>query len=82
MLSVLDGFLIFLSFIIVTVFCMTLKKIYFRLRYRKRAYIFPRISIKGISNIAMVISIAVTILLLLTVLSAGVLGIIFRAYPG
>jgi heme/copper-type cytochrome/quinol oxidase subunit 2 len=61
---------------------LTIKKIYFYVRYRRRYFIFPKINTTGISNTAMVISISVTIILLLTVLSAGAMGIFFRVYPG
>jgi uncharacterized membrane protein YidH (DUF202 family) len=80
--SPLSAFLIFLCFFATVIVALVAKKIYMRLRFKKRYYIFPRTNVKGIANIAMVISIAVATLLLLTVLSAGILGVLFRAYPG
>jgi hypothetical protein len=78
----LSALLVFLGFFATVIVILVLKKIYMRLRFKKRYYIFPRTNVKGIANIAMVISIAVATLLLLTVLSAGILGVLFRAYPG
>jgi hypothetical protein len=73
---------IFFGFIALLILIIVAKKILYRLKYKKRLYIFPRIGTKGIANIAMVISISVVALLLLTVLTAGILGVVFRAYPG
>jgi hypothetical protein len=81
-LDSIDALLIFASFFITVIFVITIKKIYYRFRFNRRVYIFPRINVKGIANIAMVISIAIAILLLLTFISAGLLGVLFRAYPG
>jgi hypothetical protein len=61
---------------------MILIKIFYWVRYRKIYYIFPKIDTRGISNSAMVIAISISIILLLTVLSAGVMGVFFRMYPG
>ena len=70
-LSSIEALLIFLSFFIAIIFAITLKKLYYRFRFNQRVYIFPRINVKGIANIAMVISIAIAILLLLTFISAN-----------
>jgi LytS/YehU family sensor histidine kinase len=69
----------FASFIFLSVI---LKKIYYRLVLKKRYFIFPKMNTKGIANVAMVIAIATAILLLLTIISSGLFGILFRAYPG
>ncbi|MDR2847047.1 MAG: hypothetical protein LBV22_01765 [Mycoplasmataceae bacterium] len=74
--------LIFVAFVGAVLLILIAKKIYYYIRYRRRYYIFPKINTTGISNTAMVISISVTIILLLTVLSAGAMGIFFRVYPG
>jgi hypothetical protein len=81
-LDSLSALLIFASFFIAIILAVTIKKLYYRIRFNRRVYIFPRINVKGIANIAMVISIAIAILLLLTFISAGLLGVLFRAYPG
>jgi LytS/YehU family sensor histidine kinase len=81
-LNSLDAILVFLGFLIAVSAAIVIKKIFYYFRYKQRVYIFPRISVKGIANIAMVISIAIATLLLLTVVSAGLLGVLFRAYPG
>ncbi len=75
-------FLIFLFFLISIILFLILKKIYYRFKLRKRYYIIPRIGVKGITNVAMTIALSVAIILLLTVMTSGILGIVFRAYPG
>lgn len=74
--------IIFGSFVAIIFLSIISKKIYYRLVLKKRLYIFPKINTKGIANIAMTIAIATAILLLLTIISSGLLGILFRAYPG
>lgn len=74
--------LIFLAFVGSVLFVTILKKIYYYFRWHKRYYIVPRVGIKGITNVAMTIALSVAIILLLTVLTSGFLGIVFRAYPG
>lgn len=82
-MSELAQVLIIFGCFVAVVFLLTIcKKIFYRLVLKKRLYIFPRISTKGIANIAMTIAIATAILLLLTIISSGLLGILFRAYPG
>jgi hypothetical protein len=78
----LDILLMFGSFVVAILLVAVAKKIYYRVHLKQRYYMFPRISVKGIANIAMVISIAIVAILLLTLITAGFLGIIFRTYPG
>lgn len=77
-----QSILIFLAFLIVFIIFTVIKKIYYSIRFQKRFYIIPKTSVKGISNIAMVISISVAVIILLTVLSANTASVIFRAWPG
>jgi polyferredoxin len=74
--------LIFLAFILSTIIATIIRKILYRIKYAKRYFIFPKISVKGIANVAMVIAIAIAAILLLTIVTAGFFGVIFRAYPG
>jgi hypothetical protein len=73
---------IFLGIIAFYFFCGAAYKVYQRIKNKRIYYIFPRISTKGISNISLVISISASIILLLTIITAGFMGIMFRAYPG
>lgn len=82
LLSGLDVALIFLAFFLVVFVVILSKKIYFRIRYKKRYFIFPKMGVKGIANVAMVISISIVTILLLTIVTAGIMAVIFRAYPG
>lgn len=74
--------LIFLSFVITFVIFTVIKKIYYSIKFQKRFFVVPKVSVKGISNIAMVIAISVAVIILLTVLSANTASVIFRAWPG
>lgn len=64
------------------VLILFIKKLFFRFVLKKQLYIFRTDSIKSITNIAMIIATAVGILLILSILTSGLLGILFRAYPG
>lgn len=74
--------LLFLAFTASIFIILIIRKIYYHIRWHKRYYIVPRIGIKGITNIAMTISLSIAIILLLTTVTSGLLGIVFRAYPG
>ena len=74
--------LTFVCFVALVFLILLIKKIYYRYRWHRRFYIVPRIRIKGITNVAMTISLSISIILLLTVITSGFLGVIFRAYPG
>lgn len=74
--------LICFAFILTVILAASIKKLFYRWRYKKRYYVFPKLSNKGIAYIAMAISIAVATILLLAFLTAGILAVIFRAYPG
>lgn len=81
-LNVGQAILVFVGFFIALLVAALIKKIYYSIRYKKRFYIIPRVSVKGIANIAMVISISIAIIILLTVISADLLNVVFRAWPG
>ncbi len=81
-LSVGQAILIFIAFFIVLIVVSLIKKLYYWIRYRKRFYIIPRVSVKGISVIAMVISISIVIIMLITIASADLMSVVFRAWPG
>ena len=74
--------LIFVAFFLVVVIVSIIKKLYYRFRWHKRYYIIPRVGIRGITSIAMTIALTVAIILVLAFLTAGLLAILFRAYPG
>ena len=80
--NILKSLLIFLAFIIVLLVTALIRKLYYYFKYKKRFYIIPRVSVKGISIIAMVISISIAIIVLLTFATADVMAIVFRAWPG
>lgn len=71
--------LIFVSIVFVALLA---KKFYYYFYKRKRFFIFPRYDVKGITNVSMVIAIAVAVILLLIFITGGVAGFLFRAYPG
>ncbi len=81
-ISPLQAILVLLAFIIVTSVVAICQKLYYRFARKKRFFIFPHLSIKGITNVAMVIAISVAIIILLTVLTADIMAVVFRAWPG
>lgn len=78
----LDMIYIFVSFLLSIIFVTFIKKIIYRFKHKKRYYIFPKTNIKGIANIAMVISLSVAIIVLLTIITANTAAVLFRAFPG
>ena len=74
--------IIFICFVAFVFLVSLIKKIYYRVRWHRRYYIIPRIRIRGITNVAMIISMSIAIILLLTFISSGLFGIFFRGYPG
>ncbi|GHU49863.1 hypothetical protein FACS189459_2580 [Bacilli bacterium] len=81
LLSTNQIILTFIAFFCVFFFALILKKIYYRFVNKKRYFLFPKLDIKGITSVAMIISITVAVLLLLIGISGGFMGIIFRSYP-
>lgn len=81
-LSAIEAILIFIAFFIVLFATALFKKIWYWFRHKKRFYIIPRVSVKGISIIAMVISISIAIIILLTISTADIMAVVFRAWPG
>ncbi|QZX49039.1 Asp-tRNA(Asn)/Glu-tRNA(Gln) amidotransferase subunit GatC [Mycoplasma sp. E35C] len=64
------------------VFLAMAKKLYYFFVRKKRYYTIPRVSVTGMTNIAMVIAIAVAIILLISAVTGGLASILFRVYPG
>lgn len=75
-------FIVFLAFLCSLIIVALIRKIYYYVKYKKRFYIIPRVSIKGISSIAIVIAISISIIILITIGSADLLNIVFRSWPG
>lgn len=74
--------LVFLAFFITIVFITLLKKIYYFFGKKQRYYIFPKPSVQGIANIAMVVALSVAVLLILTFVTSNAFSVMFRAFPG
>lgn len=81
-ISSTTAFIIFGIMLAILFGMFILKKIYFYFFHKKRYYVIPRISTKGITNIAMVIAIAVSIIILIMAVTGGLASVFFRAYPG
>jgi hypothetical protein len=60
---------------------LVIKKIVLFCKYRLVFYIFPKLTSRNIANIAMVIAISIAVIVLLTVISGGLMGVLFRVYP-
>lgn len=81
-ISVGYAILIFVAFFLTLLFVSIIKKLYYWIKYKKRFYIIPRVSVKGIANIAIVISISIVVIMLITIASADLMAVVFRAWPG
>lgn len=77
-----DAIIIFFAFFIVLLSVAIIKKIFYYFKFKKRYFIFPRPSIQGITNIAMVTALSVAVLLLLTFITSNAFSVMFRAFPG
>ena len=82
LLSAIQVLLIFVAFVATMFIVIFIKKIYYRFHLHKKINIIPQISTKDITNIAMNIAMSIAIIIILTLFTAGALGVIFRAYPG
>lgn len=78
----IDAVSIFIAFFAVLVLVTLLKKVFYYIKFKKRYYVFPRPSIQGIANIAMVTALSVAVLLLLTFITSNAFSVLFRAFPG
>lgn len=73
---------LFFAFILMVLVIGASKKIYYRYVLKKRYFIIPRVSSKGIANIGMVISLSIAVVLLLTIVTADLVNVMFRAWAG
>lgn len=81
-MTTLESSLIFIIFLVVIIFTSFIKKIYYRYYLKKRFYIIPHVSTKGIASIGMVIALSISVVLLLTTVTADIAAIVFRAWAG
>ncbi|MDR2636382.1 MAG: hypothetical protein LBB95_00830 [Mycoplasmataceae bacterium] len=71
----------FFTFVILYLVFSFTKKIYLWYRYRLSYNVFSRLTPKKITNISMIIATSISIIFLLTILSSGLMGLLFRVYP-
>lgn len=74
--------LIFLAFFLSLIIASWVKKIYYYFWLKKKYFVIPRPGIKGITNIAMVVSLSVAVLILMTIITSNLFSVLFRAFPG
>ncbi len=82
LLNSIDMILIFVAFFASVLFCSGVKKVYYYFFKKRKYYIFPKTSVKGISAIAMTVSLSVAVLILITIITSNAMAILFRAFPG
>ncbi|WP_052663501.1 hypothetical protein [[Mycoplasma] testudinis] len=75
----LSIFGILLALVLVFTFA---KKVYFFVVRKQRYFVIPRVSVYGMTNIAIIIAIAVSIIILIMAVTGGLASVLFRAYPG
>lgn len=81
-MSVLESTILFFVFIGIVILLLAIKKFYYRFYLKKKFNIIPRVNIKGITNIGMMVALSIAILILLTIVTADLISVIFRAWPG
>ncbi|MGL4951229.1 MAG: hypothetical protein ACRC4M_05380 [Mycoplasma sp.] len=78
----LDVMLIIASFISSIFVFLLGKKLYYRYKLKKRFFIIPRVSSRGISNIGMVLALSIAIILFLIIITANFASMVFRVWGG
>lgn len=73
---------IFIAFFISVIIFSVVKKIFYFFVFKKKLYILPRLSIRGISYLGMIIALSVTIIIILAIYTGDVAAILFRSFPG
>lgn len=81
-INVVGIVLIFCAFFISIVIASICKKIYYRFWLKKKYFVIPRPSIKGIASISMTIALSVAVLILMTIITSNLFSVLFRAFPG
>lgn len=74
--------ILFCIFVLMVFLIGGVKKIYYRYVLKKRYFVIPRVSSKGIANIGMVISLSISVVLLLTIITADFINVMFRTWAG
>lgn len=74
--------LIFVSFIGLLFVILISKKIYYRLHFKKRFFIIPKVGTTGIANIGMILGLSIAMILFLILVTANIASIVFRLWAG
>jgi riboflavin transporter len=81
-ISSLQAILFFFAMVGIIIVFSFMKKLYYRYRYNKRYFVLPRISVRGISYVGMVIAVSVSAIIIIAAVTSGISNTIFRAFPG
>lgn len=73
---------IFIAFFISVVVFSILKKLFYHFFFKKKLYILPRLSTRGISYLGMIIALSITMIIILSLYTGEIAAILFRAFPG
>ncbi|MGL4948042.1 MAG: hypothetical protein ACRC42_01510 [Mycoplasma sp.] len=74
--------LVIFSFIGLIFAFLLSKKLYFRYIKKKRYFIFPKVSTRGIANIGMILALSISVILLLILVTANMASMVFRLWAG
>lgn len=78
----LQAILFFFAMVGVIIAFSFMKKLYYRYRYNKKYFVLPKISVRGISYVGMVIAVSVSAIIIIAAVTSGISNTIFRAFPG
>ncbi len=81
LLTAQQAVLFFVYMVAFVIVLSLIKKLYYRYQLKKRYFVIPKLGIKGLSYLSMVIAVSVSIVIILAVVSSGAANALFRAFP-
>lgn len=81
-MQIWEIFLFIAVFFLLIFLVFLIKKFFYHFVLKKKLMLFPKISIKSLSNIGIVLSLSLSLIFLLNLLSVGLLGVVFKIWSG
>jgi LytS/YehU family sensor histidine kinase len=81
-ISTMQAVLIFFGLVLLVILISFVKKTFYRYQHKKRYFVMPKLGVKGLAYIGMVIAVSVSIILIFATITSGAANALFRALPG
>lgn len=81
-MTALQSTILFFVFFGLVLLLLIGKKLYYRIYLKRKFDIIPRANTKGITSIGMTVALSIAVLMLITIITADIASVIFRAWPG